>query len=141
MQAIQLSKVTTVPTTWNWAYTGTNIVADVAYDMFTSSTATGSAQFEIMVWLAALGGAGPISTTGSTPIASPNIGGHTFNLFKGPNGAMTVFSFVATSSITAFTGDLAAFFKYLETNQGLSTSQFLLSIQAGTEPFTYVSNM
>lgn len=40
-------------------YTGTSIVANVAYDLFTSSTASGSAEYEIMIWLAALGGAGP----------------------------------------------------------------------------------
>ena len=31
--------------------------------MFTSSTATGSNEYEIMVWLAAYGGAGPISSS------------------------------------------------------------------------------
>jgi len=63
------------------SYTGSNIVADVSYDMFLSSTPTGSDEFEIMVWLGALGGAGPISSTGSL-IATPTIGGTIFNLFK-----------------------------------------------------------
>jgi len=44
--------------TFDWTYTGSNVVADVSYDMFTSSKAGGSNEFEIMVWLAALGGAG-----------------------------------------------------------------------------------
>lgn len=48
---------------WSWSYDGSDVVADVAYDMFTSSTSGGSEEFEIMVWLAALGGAGPISAT------------------------------------------------------------------------------
>jgi xyloglucan-specific endo-beta-1,4-glucanase len=38
--------------------------------MFTSSSASGSNAYEIMVWLAALGGAGPISSNGS-PIVTP----------------------------------------------------------------------
>lgn len=135
---IKLSAISTIPTTWKYSYTGTSIVADVAYDMFTSSSATGSASYEIMVWLAALGGAGPISSTGSV-VATPTISGVKWNLYSGPNGAMTVFSFVAQSEVTSFSGDLKLFLAYLSTNQGLSTSQYLTSIGAGTEPFTGTS--
>ena len=119
------------------SYSGSNIVADVAYDMFLGTSPTASASYEVMVWLGALGGAGPISSTGSTPIATPKIGSTTFNLYKGPNGAMTVFSFVAQNkTTTSYSGDLMAFFKYLETSQGVPSSQYLQSIGAGTEPFT-----
>jgi xyloglucan-specific endo-beta-1,4-glucanase len=106
--------------------------------MFTSSTASGSAQYEIMVWLAALGGAGPISSTGSA-IATPTIGGVTFKLYSGPNGSTTVYSFVAESEQTSFSGDLRGFFTYLINSEGFSSSQYLLSVQAGTEAFTGMS--
>lgn len=59
----QISAISSMPSVWSWTYEGNDIVADVAYDLFTSSTAGGSNEFEIMVWLAALGGAGPISST------------------------------------------------------------------------------
>ena len=38
---------------WNWSYSysGT-IVANVAYDIFTSSSSGGTSEYEIMVWLA-----------------------------------------------------------------------------------------
>jgi len=130
-----LSAIKTIPSTWSWSYTGSNIVADVSYDMWLGSSSTASPDFEIMVWLAALGGAGPISSTGS-PIATISIAGHTWNLFKGQNGSFTVFSFVATSQVTSFSGDIKAFFTYLTSNQGVSTSQVLQSIDSGTEPFT-----
>lgn len=117
------------------SYSTTSIVADVAYDMFLSSSASGSNEYEIMVWLAALGGAGPISSTGS-PIATTNINGVTWKLYKGPNGSMTVYSFVAESTVTSFSGDMLAFFTYLINNQGLSSSLYLIDVQAGTEPFT-----
>jgi hypothetical protein len=107
----------------------------VAYDIFTAATATGSSEYEIMIWLAALGGAGPISSTGS-PVATPSIDGTTWNLFSGPNGATTVYSFVAQSEVTNFSGDLLAFLTYLAENQSFSTSQFVTSIGAGSEPFT-----
>lgn len=117
------------------SYTGSNIVADVAYDCFFGTSPTASQSYEVMIWLAALGGAGPISATGS-PIATLTIDGVSWKLFKGMNGSMTVFSFVASSQVTSFSGNLMDFFKYLSTSQGLSTSQYLQSIGAGTEPFT-----
>lgn len=116
------------------SYSGSGLVANVAYDLFTSSTASGSAQYEIMIWLGSLGGAGPISATGST-IATPTVAGRTWNLYKGTNGQMTVFSFVAPSNVQSFSGDLKAFVTYLINSQGLPSSQILQSIGAGTEPF------
>jgi xyloglucan-specific endo-beta-1,4-glucanase len=107
----------------------------VAYDIFTSSTATGTIEYEVMIWLAALGGAGPISSTGST-IATPTIAGSSWKLYYGLNGSMKVFSFVASSQITSFSADLKLFLTYLVGNQGFSTSQYVKSIGAGTEPFT-----
>jgi xyloglucan-specific endo-beta-1,4-glucanase len=105
------------------SYSGTDVVADVSYDMFTSSMSSGSAEFEIMIWLAALGGAGPISSTGS-PIATPTIAGTTWNLYLGPNGKTTIYSFVASSKVTSFSVDLLEFYTYLLSNEGFSTSQY-----------------
>lgn len=110
------------------------MVTNVAYDLFTSSSTGGSAEYEIMIWLAAIGGAGPISSTGSV-IATPTLAGVTWNLYKGVNGQMTVFSFVAPSQVASFSGDLKAFTNYLTSSQGLPSSQYLQSIGAGTEPF------
>lgn len=62
----QISSISSIPSSWSWTYEGDDIVADVAYDFFTSSTPGGSEEFELMVWLGALGGAGPISSR-STP--------------------------------------------------------------------------
>lgn len=131
----KLSGISSLPTVWDWSYSGSSIVADVSYDIFTSATSGGSNAYEIMIWLAALGGAGPISSTGS-PVATVTLAGHSFKLYSGPNGDTTVFSFVAVSEITAFSGDIMTFLNYLISNQGLSSSQYLTSIGAGTEPFT-----
>ncbi|KAL2825257.1 concanavalin A-like lectin/glucanase domain-containing protein [Aspergillus pseudoustus] len=132
--ATQLSALSSVPTTWNWQYTGSDIVANVAYDLFTSSSSGGDAEYEIMIWLAALGGAGPISSTGSS-IASVTLGGVSWNLWYGYNGNMQVYSFVASSTTESFSADLVDFISYLESSQGLSSSQYLTHVQAGTEPF------
>ena len=116
-------------------YKGSDLVCNVAYDLFLSSSADGDAEYEIMIWLGALGGAGPISSTGS-PIATPTIAGHQWQLFSGPNGEMQVFSFVAPSSTENFSTDLKQFLTYLQENQDLAATQYLTDVQAGTEPFS-----
>ncbi|KAJ5893823.1 hypothetical protein N7495_005514 [Penicillium taxi] len=133
--AKKLSAISSINTVWEWSFSNEDIVADVSYDLFLSSSASGSNEYEIMVWLAALGGAGPISSTGSA-IATTTIGGVTFKLYSGANGSTTVYSFVAESTTTSFSGDLLDFFKYLEENESLSSSKYLIDVQAGTEPFT-----
>jgi xyloglucan-specific endo-beta-1,4-glucanase len=103
--------------------------------MFTASTSGAQTnEYEIMVWLAALGGAVPISSTGSS-VATPSIGGVQWTLFSGSNGVNNVFSFVTATEQTSFNGDLNQFLDYLVANEGLSSSQYLNVVEAGTEPF------
>ncbi|KAJ5812246.1 hypothetical protein N7474_008547 [Penicillium riverlandense] len=133
--AQQLSAISSIESSWDWSYSTTDITADVSYDMFLSSSATGSNEYEIMVWLAAIGGAGPISSTGS-PIATATINGITWNLYYGMNGSTYVYSFVANSEVTSFSGDMLQFFQYLEEYEGVSSSLYLITVQSGTEPFS-----
>lgn len=88
-----------------------------------------------MVWLEAAGGAGPISATGS-PIASPTLAGSSWDLYSGKNGNVNVFSFVAKKTVNSFKGDMVEFFSYLTKNQGVAASNYITSLQAGTEPFS-----
>lgn len=85
-------------------------------------------------WLGAQGGAGPISATGQ-PIATVTIGGISWKLWQGAHSQMTVFSFVASSEVRNYSGDLNDFLKYLVANQRFPNSQCVYSIGAGTEPF------
>lgn len=117
------------------SHTGTDIDSDVAYDLWLATTKGGSNAYEIMVWLGVYGGAGPISTTGTTPIATIDIAGHSWDLFSGPNGATTVYSFVASETLNDFSGDLNEFFTYLVSDLGVSDEMWITSLQAGTEPF------
>lgn len=134
----KLSAVSSIPSTWKYSYTGTSIVADVAYDLWLAPTSGGTNAYEIMIWLAAYGGAGPISSTGSA-IATVTVAGYSWKLYSGPNGDTTVFSFVASSTITSFSGDMMDFFDVLTSSHGVSTSYYITSLQAGTEPFTGTS--
>ncbi|KAJ6627868.1 concanavalin A-like lectin/glucanase [Mycena sp. CBHHK59/15] len=135
----QLSAISSIPSTWKWSQSTSAVVADVAYDLFTSTSAGGSAVNEIMIWLANFN-AGPISATFSSsgqavPIVSNlSLAGQTWNLFFGSNGANNVYSFLPTSgTITSFSGDINLFLKFLTTNRGVSTAQFLTTAQGGTE--------
>ncbi|OJJ68009.1 hypothetical protein ASPBRDRAFT_58604 [Aspergillus brasiliensis CBS 101740] len=134
--AKQLSTITTIPSTWKWSYTGDNLKADVSYDAFlsTEDSTTATHEYEIMIWLAAYGGIEPIGNADGA-IASPTIGGYTWDLYKGPND-WTVFSFVARETITDFSADLMQFFTYLIDNEGVSSSLYLQTLGAGTEPMT-----
>ncbi|GAB1730902.1 hypothetical protein NU195Hw_g2000t1 [Hortaea werneckii] len=137
--SVQLSSINSMKSSWNWKYTGDSLTADVAYDMFTSSSADGSEEFEVMVWLANLN-AGPISSSYSASgdaetIATPNVAGYDWSLYKGSNGAQTVYSFLPSDSIDSFSGDVYEFFTYLINNQGFDESQYLVSAGAGTEAF------
>ena len=120
------------------SYTGSSLRANVAYDTFVGTSCGGAQAYEVMVWLGVFGGVSPLSDNGypPTPVATPTIGGTAFNLIVGTNGATKVYSFVAQTSTTSFSGDLLAFYKYLETNQMLPASDYLQVIQAGTEVFT-----
>jgi hypothetical protein len=113
---------------------GTPIV-DVAYDLWLAPTSGGSNAYEIMVWLGAYGGAGPISATGSA-IATVTIGGASYKVYYGLNGSVKVYSFVASTTNSNFNGDLNLFFKYLTSSQGVPKNYWITSLQAGTEPFT-----
>ncbi|KPM45232.1 hypothetical protein AK830_g1347 [Neonectria ditissima] len=131
----KLSQIKSIPSKWVWRYTGTNMIANVSYDLWLAPSTTAKNQYEIMVWVGAYGGAGPISETGST-IANPTLLGSKWKLFKGKNEDVTVFSFVAEKNIGNFEGDLNEFYKYLTANQGISKDMVVTSLQAGTEPFS-----
>ncbi|KAE8955136.1 hypothetical protein PR001_g32225, partial [Phytophthora rubi] len=48
---------------------------------------------------------------------------------------MMVYSFVACKQVENFEGDFMEFFNYLVKDQGFKTSQFLIKVECGTEPF------
>ncbi|KAG1726544.1 glycoside hydrolase family 12 protein [Suillus paluster] len=138
----QLSAISSMPTTWHWSQSNTGTVeADVAYDLFTSDTAGGSNVNEIMIWLANFNW-GPIAAqynaTGQVLRLHDylrSINDFLRNLYSGSNGYNQVYSFVLTNGkkITSFSGDIYEFLSYLVDNEGMSSSQYLTTAQAGTE--------
>ncbi|KAL5477013.1 hypothetical protein ACEPAI_3200 [Sanghuangporus weigelae] len=140
-KGVQVGSIVSAPTTWDWRYTveSPGIRADVAYDLWIGPTTSGtpaspSSAYEIMIWLSGKGGVQPV---GSPVISAVSLAGHNWDLWRGPNQNWEVLSFVILDGDEqAFNADLNEFIRYLIENQGMSSSQYLHSIQAGTEPFT-----
>ncbi|KAG1805594.1 glycoside hydrolase family 12 protein [Suillus variegatus] len=136
----QLSTISNMPSTWHWSQSNTGaVVADVAYDLFTSDTPGGSNVNEIMIWLANVN-SGPIAAqynaAGQAVPISKNISieGHKWNLYSGSNGYNQVYSFLLTSgTVKSFQGDIYPFLSHLIDNEGMRSSQYLTTAQAGTE--------
>ncbi|GMF23112.1 unnamed protein product [Phytophthora fragariaefolia] len=135
LDPVQLTKVSSIPSVieYDYKYDG-NIIANVAYDLFTSATSNGTVEYELMVWLAALGGAWPLTSSGK-PIKEVNVGNTDFNLYQGKNGNTTVFSYVAVNTTTKFSADFKQFFDELPADNTIPQTQYLTHVQAGTEPF------
>ncbi|KAF8061742.1 glycoside hydrolase family 12 protein [Lyophyllum atratum] len=134
----KISAIASIPTTWHWTYSSASsgLVADVSYDLWLSNTAgtsgaSSSSTYEIMIWLSTRGGAGPAGSQ----IGTASVNGVTWKLYKGTVSTWTVFSYVAPNELSGFEQDLKPFLTYLTTNQGVSSSQYLVQAQAGTEPF------
>lgn len=111
-------------------------MANVAYDMMTEPYGTNGPKYEIMIWLASIGGAGPISKT-SDPLRTVQISGTYFDLYEGfPKGLIT-YSFVPVKGgyLQEFQGNLFPFLLYLKQHNLLPGDAKLATIGAGTEPF------
>ncbi|KAF2034846.1 endoglucanase-like protein A precursor [Setomelanomma holmii] len=138
-KGLLISNIESIPTSIQWTCDApSNVRADVAYDIFTAQDPnhdTSSGDYELMIWLARIGGVYPIGSK----IASVTLAGYAWDLYSGPNGSMKVFSFLpqGTAWYTSFNTDIKVFFNYLQQNQGFPAgSQNLIVLQQGTEPFT-----
>ncbi len=108
---------------------------NVAYDLFTHTMAapgySNDPADEIMIWLYAGGGAGPIGSQ----VGTVSVAGASWNLYSGNNGYWNVRSYVRTSNTTSATFNLMDFLKDLMERNLLTEGKYLSSIEAGTEIF------
>lgn len=134
---LRLSEHRSVHTTWSFDLTQTTPGRlNVAYDLWLSANpelGNASADHEIMIWLYQNGNISPIGSKQSTTM----IGGSNWDLWEGslPECGWPVHSFVRATNTTSQSLDLADFFDYL-ISRGLSDSNYLISVEAGTEVFT-----
>jgi cellulose binding protein with CBM2 domain/glycosyl hydrolase family 12 len=86
-----------------------------AYDIWANNHA-----YEVMLWTNQHGAVGPIAESYDANGAVPNVrnlsvGGHTWNVYRGSNGANAVFSFIRTNTSSG-TIDILAIMNWLRTN-------------------------
>ncbi|MFG2043979.1 cellulose binding domain-containing protein [Dactylosporangium sp. NPDC048998] len=116
---------------------------ETAYDIWANNNA-----YEVMIWTNQHGAVGPIAESYDSNGAVPNarnvsVGGHTWNVYRGSNGANAVFSFVRTANTTSGTVDVLAVMNWLRTQNwwgdvtvGQIQFGFELSGTAGKSNFT-----
>ncbi|KAJ1308308.1 hypothetical protein OPQ81_004020 [Rhizoctonia solani] len=133
----QLSTIKTIPTSWKWTYTtaSNGLIADVSYDLWLSNIPTGTGHsktstVEVMIWLS-----NRLAGPAGAQVATASIGGQNWKVFKGRVETWDVYSFVAPTELTNYSADLKPFFTYLSSSHGVSLNQYLVALQAGTEPF------
>lgn len=85
------------------------------YDIWANNWA-----YEVMLWMNWTGAVGPIAeqydANGAVPaFRNVSVGGHTWNIYRGSNGANAVFSFLRTSQTTSGTVDVRAIMNWLRT--------------------------
>jgi len=75
-----------------------------AYDIWANNHA-----YEIMLWLNKVGPVGPLGSLQTTA----TVGGHTWQVYSGSNGANQVFSFIRSSNTNAGTVDILAIMNWI----------------------------
>ncbi|GAA5190970.1 hypothetical protein GCM10023322_47310 [Rugosimonospora acidiphila] len=88
---------------------------ETAYDIWANNNA-----YEVMIWANQKGAVGPIAesydSNGAVPSASNvNVGGSTWNVYRGSNGSNAVYSFLRTSATNSATIDVLAVLNWLRT--------------------------
>jgi hypothetical protein len=102
------------------------------YDIWANNWA-----YEVMLWMNYNGAVGPIAEqydqNGAVPaFRNLSLGGHTWNIYRGSNGANAVFSFLRTSNTNSGTIDIRAILNWLRT-QGWWANVTVGEVQFGFE--------
>lgn len=127
----QVSAQKSLPTSVTFDMTGSNQY-DNAYDLFFSpQTDPSGPSAELMVWLNYSGNQ-PAGTKVASGVALGGVSG-TWDVWQGTN-SWPVWSFVRTSQVSSFSGNLQPFVYYVAYTKGwLNSSWYELNIQFGTE--------
>ena len=134
---VQLSSLRSLHTTWSFDLIHTTLGGtNVTYDIWLSQNPRPCGEdptAEVMVWLYNTGDISPIGSRQTNTI----IEGIGWDLWEGrhPVSDWPVYSFVRSANTKAAALDLMNFFQYL-ISIGLSSSSYLLSVEAGAEVFT-----
>ncbi len=109
-----LSSINTLTSSFDVSVPGSGNYA-TTYDIWANNWA-----YEVMLWMNYNGAVGPIAESYDANGAVPafrnlSLGGHTWNVYRGSNGANAVFSFLRTSNTNSGTVDVRAILNWLRT--------------------------
>ncbi|MFI0897371.1 hypothetical protein [Streptomyces sp. NPDC020983] len=96
---------------------------ETAYDIWDTGNA-----YEIMLWMNKTGAVGPLGTSQG----NVTVGGSTWTVYRGSNGANAVFSFVRTSNTSSSTVDVLAVLNWIR-----NTKKWFGDITLGNVQFGY----
>ncbi|MFK4272293.1 glycoside hydrolase family 12 protein [Streptomyces milbemycinicus] len=85
--------------------------------------------YEIMLWMNKTGPVGPLGTSQG----SLTLGGHSWTVYKGSNGANEVFSFIRTSNSTSGSVDIKAIVNWIKNTKGWFGDVTIGDVQFGYE--------
>ncbi|MFE4691420.1 hypothetical protein ACFRH6_15330 [Streptomyces sp. NPDC056749] len=85
--------------------------------------------YEVMLWVNYNGAVGPLGTSQGTV----TLGGHTWAVYKGSNGANEVFSFLRTSDSSSGTVNILPILKWIKDTKGWWGNETISDVQFGYE--------
>ncbi|MFD5243629.1 hypothetical protein ACFWIW_03770 [Amycolatopsis sp. NPDC058340] len=118
----QLSGLRSLSSSFNVSRPGGGAYA-TAYDIWANNNA-----YEIMLWMNKQGAVGAIGSKETTV----SVGGHTWDVYRGSNGANAVFSFLRTSDTNAGSVDVLAVLNWIK-NRGWYGDVTVGEVQFGFE--------
>jgi len=127
-----LSSLSSLTSSFNVTVPGSGAYA-TAYDIWANNHA-----YEIMLWMNYRGGVKPISynwDASGNPVpvqTNVSVGGHTWNVYRGSNGANEVISFVRTSHTSSGTVNILAIMNWIR-NKGWFGNVTIGEVQFGYE--------
>jgi hypothetical protein len=132
----RVSTLGTLSSSFNVTVPTSGVAFTTAYDVWSSDNAN-----EIMLWMNKYGAVGPLGTLQTTA----TVGGHTWNVYRGSNGANQVYSFVRTSNTSSGTVDIKAICNWIRSrgwfgDVTIGNVQFGYEITSASGGRDFVSN-
>ncbi|MER6673434.1 cellulose binding domain-containing protein [Streptomyces sp. NPDC000983] len=128
----QVSTISSAPSSISYGFVN-DAVYNASYDIWLDPTprTDGVNRTEIMIWFNRVG---PIQPIGSQT-GTATVGGRSWEVWTGSNGANDVISFVAPSAIAQWSFDVMDFVDQAVSRGLAQPSWYLTSVQAGFEPW------
>ncbi|MEU7908391.1 GH12 family glycosyl hydrolase domain-containing protein [Actinoplanes sp. NPDC049118] len=129
---MQVSSISSANSSVGYTYVS-GATYDAAFDIWLDPSARrdGVNAMEIMIWFNRQGSIQPIGSA----VGNTTIGGRTWQVWQGSNGANNVISYVAPSAITGWSFSVLDFINDVKNRGAITNAWYLTSIQAGFEPW------